>query len=247
MLIDAGLGPRVLAARLMPLGLSPRDLTDVLLTHEHVDHVRGLAALVKRQPELVIHCSRGTRTGLDRELRPRVRTLSPGRPFCLGEVQVNAFRVAHDARQPVGFRLDTAAGSLGYVTDLGVFDEILVKTLTGVDALIIESNHCPEKLAKGPYPVNLKRRVAGPRGHLSNVQCHALLKALLHTGIRYVAFAHLSGVNNSPQEVARTHAPLLADLPPEAWAVGRRDGPLSPVSINGGGCVWSGGQVEMPF
>lgn len=235
LLVDAGLGPRILAARLRPLGLTAADLTDVLLTHEHVDHVSGLPGLLKRQPDLVIHATRGTRAGVDPDVRPHVRAFIPGRVLRLGDLRIHPFRVSHDAREPVGYRIEAPEAGLGYATDLGVHGDAVIRALSGLDALVIESNHCPERLARGPYPPRLKRRVAGPGGHLSNEQCRGLLGAVLHPGLRFVAFAHLSEVNNAPELVSATHAPLLGELPEEAWAVGRRDGALDAVSVGGNG------------
>lgn len=244
-LIDAGLGPRILAKRLRPLGLAIVDLTDVLLTHEHSDHVSGLAAIVKRQPGLVVHATRGTASALDRELRPQVRSFSGSRPLRLGDLRVSPFAVSHDAREPVGYRLEAPEATLGYATDLGRYDAAVERALARVDALVIESNHCPERLARGPYPIDLKRRVAGPLGHLSNFDCRALLGSLRHPGLKYVAFAHLSAVNNTPADVRAVQAPLLTDLPEEAWGLGRRDGPLGAVVLTGKGSVEPAGQLEL--
>jgi phosphoribosyl 1,2-cyclic phosphodiesterase len=245
LLIDAGLGPKILAARLRPLGVAASDLTDVLLTHEHSDHVRGLASLVKRAPGVVVHATRGTLTGLDPDIRHRVRVFATSRVLKLGDLRVTPFAVSHDGREPVGFRLEGSHSVLGYATDLGSYDDAVVRALSGVDALVIESNHCPVRLARGPYPQDLKRRVAGPKGHLSNQDSNTLVRALLHPGLKYLAFAHLSGVNNTPEEVRATHAPLLAGLGPSAWAVGRRDGAIGAVSLPSGDPAPPVGQLDL--
>lgn len=235
LLIDVGIGPVVLARRLALLELAPRDITDVLLTHEHVDHVRGLTGLLKRQPDVRIHATRGTRSRLESDIAKRVLPVRAGEVVRLGVISARPFAVSHDAREPVGYRVETPEGSLGYATDLGTFDETLLGALGGAQVLVLESNHCPNQLAVGPYPAYLKRRVAGPKGHLSNPQARALIKALLHDDLRYLALAHLSATNNTPGTVADGLADLLAHLPAQAWAVGRRDGPLDPVRIEGRG------------
>lgn len=245
LLIDAGLGPRILAARLRPLGLAAADLTDVLLTHEHSDHVAGLPALVKRAPGVVIHASRGTLGGLNPVLRAHVRPFPLSHPLRLGDLLVTPFPVSHDAREPVGYRLESPEAALGYATDLGHFDAGVVKALSRVDALVLESNHCPLRLARGPYPADLKERVAGPKGHLSNPDCHALLHALWHPGLKYVAFAHLSAVNNTPEDVRATHTPILSGLSPGAWDVGRRDGALVEALLAPAGAAARAGQLHL--
>lgn len=247
LLIDVGIGPRVLAARLRPLGLSPTDLTDVWLTHEHSDHVRGLAPLLGRHPGLRVHATGGTRAALPSTVARHVRRVSADREFMAGALRGRPFAVSHDAREPVGYRVEHDGGSLGYATDLGFFDATVAERLAGVDVLVVESNHCPNRLARGPYPAYLKRRVAGPQGHLSNPQTRSLLTELMHPGLRFAALAHLSGENNTPDAVRQALADVLEPLGPDGWAVGRRDGALDPVRWDAAGSVQRGGQLRLPW
>lgn len=227
------------------MGLTPKDLTDVLLTHEHVDHVRGLAGLVKRQPEIRIHATAGTLAKLPKAVRRRGVALSPGTACSVGRLTVIPFRVSHDAADPVGYRVETPDGPLGYATDLGRFDDHVVHVLSGVIALVLEANHCPTMLQRGPYPPFLKQRVAGPDGHLSNLQALALAERLQHPGLGYVALAHLSGVNNRPEEVRRTFGELLAPLGEAGWGVGSREGPLPPITLSSGDVSAGSGRVQL--
>lgn len=247
LLLDAGIGPIVLTRRLAPLGISPSDLTDVLLTHEHVDHVRGLSGLVKRQPKIRIHATEGTLSSLPAPVRRRAVRIVPGETYPLGRLTLLPFRVRHDAADPVGYRVETPDGALGYATDLGRFDNDVVRGLSGVAALVLEANHCPTMLQRGPYPPYLKQRVAGPDGHLSNSQALALVERLLHPGLGYVALAHLSGVNNRPGEVRRVFAEVLSPLGEDGWEVGRRDGSLPPVTLCPGGRTSSDGSAQLPL
>jgi phosphoribosyl 1,2-cyclic phosphodiesterase len=233
LLVDAGLGPRRLAARLSPLGLQPASITDVLVTHAHDDHVAGLTALVDRQPELRLHATADTARELPAPLRRRVHRVRAGRPFDLGSLSILPFSVAHDAPGSLGFRVEGGAGAVGYATDLGRFDAATVEALRGCDALVVEANHCPTMLACGPYPRHLKRRVAGPLGHLSNQQSCRLLEAIIDGRTRHVILAHLSAVNNEPAVVRAVMAELVAATPDVTWAIGSRSGALEPLLLDG--------------
>lgn len=250
LMVDLGIGPRVLKWRLEPLGVAPADLTDVLVTHEHVDHVRGLEGLCKRQPALVIHATRSTARRLPEVTRPHVRTLRAGQAFDVGAFTVTPFLTSHDVDRSVGFRLEALGVVLGYATDLGTFGQRVVEGLTGAQALVVESNHCPQRLATGPYPVDLKRRVAGNRGHLSNDQCRSLLERVVHPGLRYVTLAHLSAENNTPALALAAMEPLRVAQPQISWAVGSRSESLPPVTLDGGDeatAPMASGQIPLPI
>jgi phosphoribosyl 1,2-cyclic phosphodiesterase len=231
LLVDLGIGPRVLKWRLEPLGVVPADVTDVLLTHEHVDHVRGLEGLCKVQPELRIHATRSSIRRLPEVARIRVIPLRAGQPLRIGGVDVTPFITSHDVARSVGYRLEADSAVLGYATDLGTFGQRVVDGLAGAQALVVESNHCPERLAAGPYPAQLKQRVAGNRGHLSNQQCRSLLERVVHPGLRHVTLAHLSAENNTPDLALAAMEPLRAAYPDIEWAVGSRKEALDPVIL----------------
>ncbi|MFH2008697.1 MAG: MBL fold metallo-hydrolase [bacterium] len=245
LLIDVGIGPRVLGWRLGPLDVRPSQLTDLLVTHEHADHIRGIEGLLKRQPALRIHATRGTARALPEAARPLTHSLSAGRELDLGPLRILPMSTSHDSAQPVCFRVESAAGVLGYATDLGTFGARIVELFTGADALVVESNHCPELLVGGPYPDYLKARVAGPQGHLSNDQCRSLLERLWHPGLRHVTLAHLSEVNNNPETALRAMQPFAEAHPEVRWAVGSRSEALPPVQL--GAPSSSPGQLPLPI
>lgn len=232
LLIDVGIGPRVLASRLAPLGVETSQLTDLLVTHAHHDHVDGVEALVARQPELTIHATAATVRHLPREARRRAHRVRAGQGFPVGCLTVLPFAVSHDAPAPVCFRIEGPEGRLGYATDLGRFDAGVVAALSEVELLVVESNHCPQQLAAGPYPRVLKKRIAGPHGHLSNAQCRALLEALLHPRLAYVALAHLSEANNTRAAVEAAVADLVRATPGTRWAIGSRSAALDPHELD---------------
>jgi phosphoribosyl 1,2-cyclic phosphodiesterase len=230
MLIDIGIGPRVLLWRLQPLGVRPADLTHLLVTHEHTDHVAGLPALVRKHPRLAILATEGTARALSEPARRRVLPIRGGVEAALGAVRVLPIAISHDTAEPVAFRVVGRTGSLGYATDLGTWDEPIAQALGGVDALVVEANHCRDLLARGPYPRFLKQRVASDSGHLSNAQCCHLVARLRHPGLRHVTLAHLSAVNNTPEAAYAAVAEALRGSS-VVLRVGSRSGPLPPVAL----------------
>lgn len=230
LLIDVGIGPRNLARRMNVVSRKPRDLTHLLLTHEHVDHVSGLEGLLKRSPDIATCATRGTLKALPHHLRRNTVQISSRSALDLGGVTVHPFRTSHDGAQPVGFRVESAEAVLGYATDLGILSRRIITALSGCTALIVEANHCAEMLRTGPYPPMLKSRVGGNRGHLSNLQCCELLEQVLDPGVAYVALAHLSAVNNTPAAVWATMEDLVS-AHDAVWALGSRTTALKPVIL----------------
>ena len=232
LLIDIGIGPRVLARRLGEIGVNVSDLSHVLLTHEHGDHIRGLDALLARQPKLTIHCGPGTAKFLGESAAGHIEIVRPGRDMDVGLMRVSPFAVSHDAASPLGFRIETPAATLAYATDLGTYDDAVLRHMEGTDALILEANHDATMLRNGPYPLYLKARIAGSKGHLSNDQSMALLAQVLHSRLRHVVFAHRSAVNNSDEAVdeALETSGLVAES--FTWQVASRRGPLTPVTLD---------------
>ncbi len=199
LLVDCGLGPRTLAKRLTDAGVSPASIDAVVLTHEHDDHVKGLAQAVARWGWHVIG-TRGTLAGV-RDLPPDGRTtLAYGETLDVGECSIALAWVPHDAAEPAAVVVTaTRSGArLGVATDLGHVPDSLAAAFARVDFLVLESNHDEEMLRSGPYPAFLQQRVGGLTGHLSNRQTGALLQRVAHAGLRHVVLAHLSQQNNAP-------------------------------------------------
>lgn len=214
-LLDAGISARRTLAALAALDLDARALSAILITHEHSDHVAGLRVLCGRCAAPV-YASRGTAPAL-RGLVPEGRLVAfdaPGR-FAVGDLAVTAFPTSHDARDPVGFRIDGDGGSFGLLTDTGVVPEG-AEALCGVDTLLLEANHDPGMLDSGPYPYALKRRVAGAQGHLSNGAAADFALRAAQGGTREIVLAHLSKENNTPEAACYTVARRLQS---EGYAV----------------------------
>lgn len=216
-LVDVGIDGRQLGRALAHAGLRPADLTAVVLTHEHGDHVRGLDALRAAAPGLTVYASRGTARALagadDAATFTAVRA---GEPVQVGALRVLAFGVSHDAREPVGFRIEAPGFSMGIATDLGVAPRVVASALMGCRVLVLEANHDDDMLWGGRYPAFLKRRIASPRGHLSNGQTAALLQTVAHPALERVILAHLSRENNDPHRAVDIAAAAL-DGSSSAW------------------------------
>lgn len=198
LLVDCGLGPRILAQRLALAGLSVQDLDAIFITHEHGDHV-GCAPQLAARHGLPIWMSEGTWRGCGQpELSSLLRFAADGEPIDLGDLQVLPFAVPHDAREPLQLRCSDGDRHLGILTDLGHAPESVQRRLLGCQSLLLECNHDSQLLSASAYPGFLKRRVGGDLGHLSNQQSAALAQAL-GGGLRKVLAGHLSRQNNRPE------------------------------------------------
>lgn len=199
-LIDCGFSLRETTQRLSLLGLQPDQVTDILVTHEHSDHLAGVALLANRY-HVPVYLTAGTCSSplfQKRPVRPElVQTIRSGTELSLGPLQVEVVDVPHDANEPVQFTLCSAAGKLGVISDLGHVPASVVEAYSGCHALMLEHNHDPVMLAQGPYPYPLKRRVGGPFGHLSNLQAAQFLRDVMHDDLEQVVAIHLSETNNA--------------------------------------------------
>jgi phosphoribosyl 1,2-cyclic phosphodiesterase len=184
----------------------PRDVTSVLVTHEHTEHAQGVATISKRHntPEWM---TAGTASALP--TIPRLRELSCHRPLTIGAIEVQPYPVPHDAREPCQFTFAAAGRRLGMLSDAGHVTPHMVERLTDCDALALECNHDLESLQNGAYPESLKARVSSRFGHLNNHQTTELLRRLDATRVQWVLGLHLSERNNSPEHVRTTLKPAL--------------------------------------
>jgi phosphoribosyl 1,2-cyclic phosphodiesterase len=206
-LIDAGLSVRELTRRLAEIGEKPEDLDAVIVTHEHSDHVAGLARLVracqKKKKALPVFVSKLTAPAIDwgDVPAPPVEHFQAGSGWTIGNVVVQSFTIPHDAVDPVGFCLHAEGIKIGIATDLGYMPDSIRVHLRRVQMLLLESNHDIEMLKVGPYPWSVKQRVMGRNGHLSNAVTCDFLENDLDRGIQTLILGHLSEHNNHPEIV----------------------------------------------
>ena len=201
LLIDAGLSTKETLRRMNGASLDSDTVRAVLVTHEHVDHVRGLDVLARRL-NVPVYATGGT---LDDFLKYRRTSDKPiyshicryHELFRIGDFSIEPFETSHDANQPCGFIIRENDLTFGYCTDTGVVTPDMHELFRHCDALVLESNHCPEMLQNGPYPESLKRRIRSKTGHLSNPAAARCLQTL-GKDIPQVILAHLSEVNNTP-------------------------------------------------
>ncbi|WP_222105295.1 MBL fold metallo-hydrolase [Denitromonas ohlonensis] len=212
LLIDCGFGPRALAQRLARLGVVPEQIDAVLLTHEHSDHVAGVAALAKRF-SCPVYASAGTRRALARRKIsvPCLEDIDGTIDFVVQDLQIRPYAVPHDAEQPIQFVVSAGGLSLGVLTDAGSVTASMRDALRGCAGLMLEFNHDAAMLAQGPYPARLKARISGGLGHLENRVAADLLRALRGDALQAVLAAHLSETNNDPHHVATCLTQVLSD------------------------------------
>jgi len=202
-MMDCGFTLGDVKTRLERVGLAPSQISGVVVTHEHDDHMGGVARFALRYA-IPVYLTRGTAQWLPPDFPAvLVKCIDSHTPFAIGAVSVDPFPVPHDAREPVQYVFSDGAARLGVVTDLGTVTQHVVDKLSGCEALVIECNHDLDMLMEGPYPVSLKHRVAGRFGHLCNADASRLVAALELSKLRHLIAAHLSQQNNKPELAVR--------------------------------------------
>jgi phosphoribosyl 1,2-cyclic phosphodiesterase len=201
LLIDCGLRVSELRRRLQLVELDLNDLDGLFVTHEHSDHV-GHAKRFAQETGLPVWMSEGTRLACQADdwhlPQTQLQVARDGVTIALGALALHPFTVPHDAREPLQLRCSDGDRSLGVLTDLGHASPHVVQALQGCHALLLEANHDTNMLSLSSYPAFLRKRIAGPLGHLSNDEAASLLQAICHPALNCVVAAHLSERNNLP-------------------------------------------------
>lgn len=204
LLIDAGISGKKIEEGLHSIDLKAEDMQGILITHEHLDHIKGLGVLARRYG-IPIYGTAGTiEYMLTHDCIGKVddglfHTICPDEDFTIGDMTITAMSTSHDAADPVAYMIKKQQKSMAVITDLGTYDDSLVDKLQGLDVLLLEANHDIHMLQAGGYPYYLKRRILGDKGHLSNELSGQLLGKLLHDDFKHVLLGHLSQENNFPE------------------------------------------------
>ncbi len=212
LLVDCGFSVKQTLLRLARLETTPEAVTAILVTHEHGDHIGGVAALARRY-QIPVWATHGSAMQFDEDELPALNIFSCHDSFEIDDLEIFPFPVPHDAREPSQFIFSDGVHRLGLLTDLGSTTPHIERSLSGCDALLLESNYDAEMLANSDYPASLKARISSVRGHLSNGQTAALLAKIDCSRLQHFAAAHLSEQNNSAAVVRQSLAAALGCEP----------------------------------
>jgi phosphoribosyl 1,2-cyclic phosphodiesterase len=236
LLVDAGMSRREIANRLESIGEDPDGIDAVLVTHEHNDHSCGIKTIVK-DLQIQVFATRGTIRAIhaeDFELNgSKIIPVTAGLPFTINDAEIIPFAVPHDAAEPVAFSITSCGVKVTQLTDVGYLPDHVAYRLRGSNLLILESNHDLEMLRVGPYPWNLKQRLMGRYGHLSNTAAARFFREQYDGRADHVLLAHLSSKNNHPEIARQESARALRDrgLDRVRLTVTSQDQPTPPVQL----------------
>jgi len=218
-LVDAGFSPRQIRLRLAGIGRTPENLTAILITHEHSDHIAGLLGIADKL-QIPVYCNRDTQDATvwtfknkwskkmnlalkdGDALKSRInwQLFTTGASFEIGDLLVDTFSIPHDAQDPVGYILRTAAGNIGFATDLGHVTKLVLDRIRSANVLVLESNHDVKMLQECPRRSwALKQRILGRHGHLSNATAAETVAQIMSADLKHLYLAHLSRECNKPE------------------------------------------------
>ena len=195
-LIDCGFSMRETERRLQRLSRDMQQVTAILVTHEHGDHVRGVASLAKKY-DIPVWSSRGTAKVAKLEELQQWNCIDIHQVFEINNIQIQPIPVPHDAKEPCQFIFSDGDWRIGILTDTGSITPYIEEQYSACDAFILEANHDEDMLANGSYPTSLKHRVGGDYGHLNNSQAKDLLNAIDISKLQYLVASHISDKNNT--------------------------------------------------
>ncbi len=223
LMMDCGFGLAETESRLARAGLSPTNLDAIVVTHEHSDHLGGVARFARKHG-IPVWLTHGTARLLSERAIPQalMHYVDPHDGFSVGDIMVTPYTVPHDANEPVQYVFSDGAYRLGVLTDVGITTPHIEASLANCDGLVIEANHDAEMLRVGPYPASLKQRVAGRFGHLDNITAANLLNRIKTPKLQHVLAAHLSKQNNT-EDLARQAFALALNCASDWVGIARQD------------------------
>jgi phosphoribosyl 1,2-cyclic phosphodiesterase len=224
-LMDCGFSLGETVARLATLELNPQQLNAIVVTHEHGDHIGGVARLARKfsLPVFLTHGTLRSQNGGFDELNA-ITEINAHQPFAIGEIQIQPYPVPHDAAEPVQYVFSNGEKRLGVLTDVGCSTPHIEETLSGCDALVLECNHDAELLSRSEYPYSLKQRIGGRLGHLNNLDAADLLARLDNRKLQHIVAAHLSHKNNRPDLAVNALSAALKCVPEKIMVATQEQG-----------------------
>lgn len=243
LLVDVGISGKKVEQALNEIEIKTDDLDGILLTHEHIDHVKGLGVIARRYG-IDIYATEATINELkNMSCIGKIddglfHSITPDTPFDIKDIRVEASSIWHDAADPVCYSMEASGKKISIATDMGAYDDYIIGKLAGSDVMVIEANHDIRMLEAGPYPYHLKRRILGNRGHLSNEASGRLIKSILNDHIKAILLGHLSKENNIPELAYETVKLELMendytnDVRDLGLAVAKRDIPGSLITVH---------------
>ncbi len=203
LLIDQGFSLKNLTSRMDEVNLSPANVSAIILTHEHSDHIKG-AGIFARRHKIPIYMTKKTFQAIDPKKLTKVKVefFTSGDTLSLQNIKIKTFHLPHDAADPIGIVASSGGRRLGIVTDLGAVTQSVLHYISDLDLLFLEANHDMFMLLNGPYPLQVIQRIKSRVGHLSNEQSLDLFNRISHNGrLKYLVLGHLSEINNDAQIV----------------------------------------------
>lgn len=213
-LIDAGLAGKKIDEALKHIGEEASSIDGIFITHEHIDHIKGVGVL-SRKYDIPIYANDKTWAVMEKNIgkikEHNIRIMDRRSSIAIKDLEIRSFNIPHDAIAPVGYTVSSAGKNASVVTDFGVFTEEIRDNIIDSDIILLESNHDINMLRMGPYPYNLKLRVLGENGHLSNEDCgNAIVNLLKNDKKKKIMLGHLSGTNNHPDLAYQTVVDVLS-------------------------------------
>jgi phosphoribosyl 1,2-cyclic phosphodiesterase len=212
LLIDCGFTIKETERRLQLLGHQPSDITAILVTHEHSDHIKGVGPFARKY-QLPVYLTHGTGQYHGLKKIDALHAINISQTFTLADIDITPVTVPHDAREPCQFVFRSNKKTFGLLTDLGSITPHIIKQYQQCDALMLECNHCLQMLSMGPYHASLKQRVAGQWGHLNNHQSANLLRHIETERLQHLVISHISEQNNTAELARSTIAEVYGDKP----------------------------------
>ena len=201
LLVDAGVSLKKIEEGLTSLNIEPSSLDAVLITHEHSDHIKSLGNLSKKF-DIPVYANKETFDSMPKQVEKisdkNIKTFNNNEKFCVNDIEVKPFYIHHDAANRCGFNFFNDNKKISVATDIGHMDFDILKKLEGSSFILLESNYDPEVLKCTKYPFLLKKRIAGPNGHLSNTMAGKVINYLLNNGLHTAMLGHLSKESNFP-------------------------------------------------